>query len=113
MKIIVTATPSLNGIKNGWNRWRIKNKYVKQLEGYQYQIGVCVNKRHVTLQRYGSRVLDLDNYYGGVKPLLDAMKKVGLIKDDREEWLTLEYLPQVKCKRGEEKIIIEVTNEAY
>ena len=36
----------------------------------------------VTITRYGSRPLDVDNGAGGCKPLLDAIRYEGLIPDD-------------------------------
>jgi hypothetical protein len=45
----------------------------------------------ITVHSHGARVrrLDPDNLWGGCKPLIDAMRDVGLIKNDSPKWLDL------------------------
>ena len=40
----------------------------------------------------------------------DAIKEKGLIVDDRPEWCEIVYLEQIKCKRGDEKVIVDITD---
>lgn len=47
--------------------------------------------RTVTLERRGPRALDYDNLVAGAKPLIDAIRIVGLIEDDRPECVDLKY----------------------
>lgn len=56
-------------------------------------VGACRVRRRVEVIRLApSRrnfVRDDDNLRFAVKPLLDALKRVGLIKDDRRQWIDL------------------------
>ena len=55
----------------------------KPLDSHQAQEGSSGRPRfRVTITRYGSRPLDVDNGAGGCKPLLDAIRYEGLIPDD-------------------------------
>ncbi len=107
LKIQVTVTPSLNKLhKNRWQMLNWKKRYLRELQGYDiYKLKKRVKMR-VIYERYGSRTLDQENWFGGTKPLTDALKDLGLIVDDRQEWLEIEHRPQVKCKRGYEKTLI-------
>lgn len=105
--ITMTATPSLNKLHG--NRWQMSNwkkKYLKELYHYEY---CCQAKEKVklTIFRYGSRLLDNDNLIGGCKPLIDALKEKGLIRDDSPGWIDLHIL-QTKVKRGEEETIVTI-----
>lgn len=108
LEITLTATPSLNTISsNKWSRIGWKNKYLRELRGYEI-LGIKEQnlvKKKVTYIRYGSRTLDVDNFIGGTKALTDALKEKRLIWDDNKHYLEAEY-KQVKCKRGEEKTIV-------
>lgn len=44
-----------------------------------------------------SRLLDKDNLWGGCKQLIDSMVRLGIIKDDSENWLDLE-IRQIKVQ---------------
>lgn len=101
--ITVTATPSLNKLHgNRWQMFNWKKKYLKELAGYEYMIGVAKGKRMVTVTRHGSRKLDMDNLWGSMKPCIDALKELKLIIDDSEKYLVIEIEPQQIVKRGEE-----------
>lgn len=39
-----------------------------------------------------ARRLDTDNLIGGQKPLVDAMKQAGLLKDDSPKWAAIAYV---------------------
>lgn len=55
--------------------------------------GVCADRRRVEVIRFAPRprnfIKDDDNLRFAVKPLLDALKRLALIKDDRREWIDL------------------------
>lgn len=106
--IQLTATPSLNKLQGKWSKGNWKKKYLKQLRGYGHLFPGKV-KRRVVSQRFGSRILDLDNFIGGHKPLFDALKELQIIVDDRAKWCLMEFLPQVKCGRGQEKTVIKIS----
>lgn len=52
-----------------------------------YGITDATGKRRVEIVRYG-RKTDPDNLI--VKPLLDAMVKMGMIRDDNPDWIELD-----------------------
>jgi len=54
-----------------------------------------------------SRPFDPDNAVGAVKPVIDALKRWGLIFDDTPEYLDL-TVEQKKCKRKDVHTIIEL-----
>ena len=45
-------------------------------------------KVEVVIERYGRRMLDDDNFRGGLKVVIDALKDVGLILDDSPKHIT-------------------------
>jgi hypothetical protein len=110
VEIIVTATPSLNELNGKWNKLNWKKKYLKEIYGYCYTIGVSPgDKRKVTITRHGSRILDEDNFIGGTKALTDALKESKLIFDDSAKYCELIFMPQQKVERGKEytRVLIE------
>lgn len=64
--------------------------------------------RRVTIVRYGTRLLDQDNLYGGLKPLVDAMKDVGLIEDDTPELLQLQAEQRKVADRRQAGTVIQI-----
>jgi hypothetical protein len=54
-----------------------------------FVIPVAKGRRNVCIQRHGKRKLDHDNFVGGLKGILDVLKKHQLIVDDNEEWMGL------------------------
>ena len=49
----------------------------------------ALEKAQVTVTREGYKLLDTDNYFGGLKCLLDSLKDHHLIVDDSPDHLTL------------------------
>ena len=47
--------------------------------------------RHVTIIRFGSRLLDVDNLAGSAKGIVDALRYAGVIADDSPDRITLEF----------------------
>lgn len=60
----------------------------------------------VTIVRHGKRLLDPDNLVGGAKPLIDAMRDLGLIVDDDPAHLEL-TVKQQKAKEPKMLVLIE------
>jgi len=62
--------------------------------------------KKVIITSYRKRLLDKDNLYAGTKPLVDALKRAGLIWDDSPRWLDLEdrQVVDAKNKRTEVEI---------
>ena len=62
----------------------------------------------VTITRYGSRPLDVDNGAGGCKPLLDAIRYEGLIPDDDPTTIDFRFRQyQVKKPYRQTTVLIE------
>jgi len=108
LTIKLTVTPSLNKLhSNRWQMWNYKKKYLRELRGYELLALKGKNKMAVDVTRYGSRLLDQDNFTGGLKPLVDSLKEKGLLVDDSPDWCEL-FIEQKKCKRGEEKTVVVI-----
>ena len=67
-----------------------------------------VRRINVLIIREGMRLLDLDNLYGSVKFLADALRYKNLIPDDNPQAITLE-VRQRKVPKKECGTIIEIT----
>ena len=109
MKFTVSATPGMNKLKGRWAFLNWKKKYHRELRNYYLLAPKVKVKTVMKIQRFGSRIFDVDNYYGGVKSLVDTIKELGLIADDSAKWCEIIFLPQVKCKRGLGKTEVEIT----
>jgi hypothetical protein len=95
------VVPSLNELKR---EYRNPHAYARLREGWRHDIHVLLGirntkliKAHVDMHHrcelliisYRRRVLDKDNLYGGVKPIVDAIRDLDLIVDDSPQWLDL------------------------
>ena len=87
----------------------------KHHEAYRLQVLAEVGPLHerfdkcaVTVTRHASRQLDWDNMGGGLKFLLDAMVKNKIIVDDNPDCVVSLDLKQEKCKRKDEKTVVEI-----
>lgn len=60
--------------------------------------------------RHASRFLDFENLVGSLKPVTDGLRYSKVISDDNWDLLTSQnyFVDQVKCKRGQEKLVITV-----
>jgi len=79
------------------------------LDPHQAQKGGKGRSRFcVTITRYGSRPLDVDNGAGGCKPLLDAIRYEGLIPDDDPATIEFQFRQyQVKKPYRRTEVLIE------
>lgn len=92
---IPRATPSMNATHH--KHWRAMHAqktlwaqevwaaYVMQVKR---RLAAPPWRAKVTIERYG-RALDVDNYIGGLKSVIDALKSIRLITDDDAEHLDL------------------------
>lgn len=76
-----------------------------------FQIGDPTKRRRVTFTRcYAGRDREMDraNMIGGMKPVLDAMVRAGLLVDDSPKWLDDRY-EQQRVGKGEDglRVLIE------
>lgn len=94
---IPRATPSMNVTHH--KHWRVmyaqKRLWQQEVWAARVQatytcITYCAPKKaKVTIERYSQRSLDVDNYLGGLKSVIDALKSERLILDDNAEHLEL------------------------
>jgi len=89
---IPEPTPSLNAILR--MHWSSRIKFGERwelllLEARAHFMPAARRKRFVRITRVASRLLDLDNLWGGAKIPIDAMKKLGIVVDDSPRWLKL------------------------
>ena len=61
----------------------------------------------VRITRVGTKLLDVDNLYGSVKFVCDALRYAKLIPEDNPNAITLE-VRQRKVKKGETGTLIEI-----
>lgn len=99
------ATPSLNAFANRrsvycyqrlrghWERQLLDAWYIARSTSTRLVGFVPPDRARLTVHRYASRALDPDNLVGGLKPVIDALRRLTLIADDDPASLTLEVLP--------------------
>lgn len=115
---IPEATPSNNKIKgmhyHDYKRARHKWSWLV-VEAVPIK-RPAIQKCDIKITRHGSRMLDWDNCYGGIKPLMDSLVIAsktnpcgrGVIEDDNPNIVLSLVMDQVKCKRKDEKTVIEI-----
>jgi hypothetical protein len=101
------VTPSLNKLLG--MHWQDRRKLRPQ---YAWALKVAMQeadwaepddalapRMRVQITSHRKALLDHDNLVGGAKPLVDALKDVGAIRGDSEEWADIEYLQVVDKTR--------------
>jgi hypothetical protein len=94
---IPEATPSLNTVLR--SHWRA-NYYLRSRWQWFVRAAIVNNKlkpshwtrAKVTIERFGPRRLDADNFAGGTKILMDCLVREGFIEDDSPRHIECEYL---------------------
>ena len=81
---------------------RTLDKVLKTKETGTDCIVKCNPKYHLTITRYSTRTLDVDNLAGGCKPLIDQIRYAKLIPDDNPESVEIIF-KQAKVKTLEEQ----------
>ena len=116
---IPIATPTNNYLK-GMNRFVYKSLREKIAWMVASEVGMnCgepVEICDIIITRYGSRLLDWDNCYGGIKPLMDCLvtstgknpNGLGIILDDNPQVVITLTMHQEKCKRSEERTTVKI-----
>ncbi len=90
--------------------WQIRRRHIAKW-GWAIKTGFigspppAQGRMKVRITSYRARFLDHDNLVGGAKPLVDAMCRQGLIKDDSPAWVEIDY-QQIKVGRGEQKTVV-------
>lgn len=110
-------TPSLNkSLRTHWAKRKRDQDVLSKLIYYTYQesnkpfimLPIPIGRRKVTITSYRRSLLDHDNYTGGLKQLIDVLRKLGFIQDDSPAWLELEPIQLFsRDKKGTE---IQITS---
>lgn len=81
-------------------RMKMKESYMWQLTAigandpkYKAEFG---ERRRITVISYRKRLCDADNFYGGLKLLIDSLLEIDLICDDSPKYMELVALQEVK-----------------
>lgn len=115
-------TPSLNMLRRQFANARYYTTLRNRLETYvmvarvNNKIPKATKIRRVYITRYATQekyLLDLDNFIGGAKPLLDVLVRQGLLVDDSAKFLNCYYeqrvgavsCTHVKIEEMEEQLI--------
>lgn len=64
----------------------------------------------VRITRRSCNVLDLDNFAGGCKPLIDQLRYAQLISDDDPQSIELQFVQEKVKTRIEEETIVDIYN---
>lgn len=98
---IPVPTPSLNRTHGGhWTHYsKVKRAWLEEIFAAKVAAKVSGDPRYgrssLTIERYGKRLLDPDNFTGGLKPVIDGLKRNGLILDDTPKHITLNAIQHV------------------
>jgi len=113
---IKTLTPSLNKLlrMHFQERKRLKEKlgwevYAELNEvNPNYEVCIIPQKSCLIITSYRKSFLDKDNFIGGLKLLVDAIKELRLIYDDSPEYLTLKAEQRIEKKRKNQRTEISI-----
>lgn len=118
MLVRMFRVPRLLDSPNRWNgaHWKLKHKISQiwqiEIRAQALPPSVKPGRRRVEVERHvRSRrgfIRDDDNLRFSVKPLLDAMKRLGWIRDDAREWLELPAPTQHVSEDGRDWTVIKV-----
>lgn len=113
--VIMEASPS----QNVWDRWHWRDKWaskakwkmlIRAAAGFIY-IPKATVKRSLTVHRCSPGTLDESNLIGGLKGVIDALVQLGVLVDDRPEFLDLKSPIQTKPKGREKPHTILILEE--
>jgi len=106
---ISVATLSRNQLDS--MHWSNRSKYSKNWQSliyaaFKFKCPKASGKVFLKITGYRPRLLDHDNFIGGCKGVLDAMKRLGIILDDSPDFIEVQY-EQRKVKNAETKTVFE------
>ena len=114
--ILPIVTPSLNELlrMHFRERKRLKRDYGWQLiasgvNDSQYRVNGIKQRRRVEIKSFRSRLLDQDNFIGGLKPFIDALVEMDLLLDDGTAYLQLEAEQEIAQEQKTEIIIEDMS----
>lgn len=109
---IPLPTPSLNQVRkmhhHAYKRLRDRFEVICRVHTTPLNRVSPNTFKTVTIERRGVRLLDYDNLVGGCKPLVDALKRAGLIWDDSPRWCRITY-NQTRVSASQVKTIVRVS----
>jgi hypothetical protein len=102
--------PSLNKVLR--MHWAVKGALVVAWAEwiracYGMPVPLAQGKMRVLITLHNSRQYDKDNAYGACKAIFDALKRLGAIVDDRDEWMD-GAVRQEKSTRKDKHTVIEI-----
>ena len=62
------------------------------------------DKCRIIINCYVTRMMDMDNVWGGLKNMIDSLTRENFIHDDSPAWLQIDQVKQIKSK--EAKIVV-------
>jgi hypothetical protein len=83
-------TKKLKELKK-WRLWAKVEKSVLRKESWFFPENQPPAKCHVTIERYGARLLDRDNFIAGTKWLMDSLVLEGFLAGDSPAHVFAEY----------------------
>lgn len=112
---------SLNArvVNVGASRWR----YAKERDAWswlvraarlEHKITPACGLRRMTLTRVyasGQRAIDVDNLSGGMKSLVDAIVREGIVRNDNPTWLELHHDQEPGATRSVRVLLEELADE--
>ncbi|HEU4727656.1 MAG TPA: hypothetical protein VFT22_07200 [Kofleriaceae bacterium] len=115
------TSANLHVVNAGGSRWR----YAKERDAWAWLVRVARlaaapglapadRRRRITVERvYAGRCqeIDVDNLVAGVKPLVDAMVREGMARDDSRAWLEL-HVMQRRAERNVTLVTVEEIADA-
>jgi hypothetical protein len=118
---ISRRTPTLNDW-NGAPRWKypsIRETWLAEIRWAEFNRRKCIltapgptrARMVVTVTRIlrkGDRLYDDDNARGGCKPILDALRKAGVIHNDSPRWCRLEVVQRRDLQEKGHRTVIEI-----
>lgn len=112
---IDVASPSQNDLdRMHWQaRRRVKDGWkllVRTAPGF-VRIPRAKGHRTLTIERGSCGTLDTQNLIGGAKGIIDNLVQLGLLVDDRPEFLTLNLPVQRRIRRGESPYTLLILEE--
>lgn len=107
--VLPKPTRTLNVLLNQhrWARTADKREWDKLLAEVVAKREPKQQRMWIEIDRYASRVADNDNLAGGAKPLMDAIRRHGLIYDDSPQWIEAHYA-QHKSTRLEAHTVVRL-----
>lgn len=102
---------------NARQHWALRHRWGKQWKE-SVEVGIWENKKklgkipyekaRVLITLHTMKLLDKDNAYASVKPIVDALKVYGVIVDDRLDCIDLTVSQEQVKHRADEQVILEI-----